>query len=133
MLDSLALCQRVTQSTHELGHTIDLIITRRSDSIIYSSPTTDHLFSYNLTVLTTLRATKPAITSKERVYRKIKSIDLNTFRSDLAVSELCQESHKEFNELVECYNTTLTHVLVQTRSTSKNNPSPKATRTLVQR
>ena len=28
-----------------------------------------------------------------------------------AVSELHQESHQEFNELVECYNTTLTHVL----------------------
>ena len=62
-------------------------------------------------MLTTLRATKPAITSKERVYRKIKSIDLDTFRNDLAVSELCQETHKEFNELVECYNKTLTHVL----------------------
>ena len=61
-------------------------------------------------MLTTLRATKPAITSKERVYRKIKSIDLDTFRNGLAGSELCQETHKKFNELVECYNKTLTHV-----------------------
>ena len=113
LLDSLGLCQHVTQSTHELGHTIDLIITRRSDSVIHGSPTTDHLFSDHLTVLTTLRATKPAITSKERVYRKIKSIDLDTFRNDLAVSELCQETHKELNELVECYNKTLTHVLAK--------------------
>ena len=112
LLDSLGLCQHVTQSTHELGHTIiDLIITRRSDSTIHGWPTTDHLFSDHLTVLTTLRTTKPAITSKERIYRKIKSIDLDTFRNDLAVSELCQKTHKEFNELVECYNKTLTHVL----------------------
>ena len=103
LLDSLGLCQHVTQSTHELGHTIDLIITRQSDSIIHGSPTTDRLFSDHLTVLTTLRATKPAITSKELVYRKIKSADLDTFRNDLVVSELCQETHKEFNELVECY------------------------------
>ena len=80
----------VTQSTHELGHTTDLIITRQSDSIIHGSPTT--LFSDHLTVLTTLRATKRAITSKQRVYRKMKSIDLGTFRKDLKVSELCQET-----------------------------------------
>ena len=49
--------------------------------------------------------------SKERVYRKIKSIDLDTFRNDLAVSELCQGTHKELNELVECFNKTLTFVL----------------------
>ena len=53
LLDSLGFCQHVTQSTHELKHTIDLIITRQSDSIIHGSPTTDHLFSDHLTVLTT--------------------------------------------------------------------------------
>ena len=37
LLDSLGLCQHVTQSTHELGYTIDFIITRRSDSIIHGS------------------------------------------------------------------------------------------------
>ena len=31
LLDSMGLCQHVTQPTHELGHTIDLIITRQSD------------------------------------------------------------------------------------------------------
>ena len=60
--DSLGLCKHVTQSTHELGHTINLIITRQLDSIIHGSPTTDHLFSDHLTVLTMLRATKLAIT-----------------------------------------------------------------------
>ena len=85
LLDWLGLCQHVTQLTHELGHTIDLIITRQSDSIIHGSPTTDQLFSDHLT---TLRVTKPAITSKELVYRKIKSADQDTFRNDLAVSEL---------------------------------------------
>lgn len=93
LLDTLGHCHHVAQSTHELEHTIDLIITRQSDSIIHGSPTKDHLFSDHLPMLTTLRATKPAITSKERVYRKIKSIDLDTFRNDLAVSELCQETH----------------------------------------
>ena len=109
--DSMSLCQHVTQPTHELGHTIDLIIMRQSDSIICDSPVMDHLFSDHLSVLTTLRATKPKIISKERIYRKIKSIDLDSFCNDLAASEVCQDTPRELNELVDCYNRTLTSVL----------------------
>ena len=111
LLDSTSLCQRVTQPTHELGHTIDLIITRQSDSIICDSPVTDHLFSDHLSVLTTLRATKPKIISKERIYRKIKSTDLDSFCNDLAASEVCEDTPRELNELVDCDNRTLTSVL----------------------
>ena len=111
LLDSMSLCQHVTQPTHELGHTIDLIITRQSDSIVCDSPVTDHLFSDHLSVLTTLRATKPKIISKERIYRKIKSIDLDSFCNDLAASEVCQDTPRELNELVDCYNRTLTSLL----------------------
>ena len=71
--DSLGLCQHVTQSTYEIGHTINLIITRQLDSIIHGSPTTDHLFPDHLTVLTMLRATKLAITSRNGFYRKMRS------------------------------------------------------------
>ena len=71
--DSLGLCQHVTQSTHELGNTINLITTRQLDSIIHGSPSTDHLFSDHLTVLTMLRTTKLAITSRNGFYRKMKS------------------------------------------------------------
>ena len=70
LLDWFGFCQYVTQSTHELGHTIDLTITRQSDSIIQGSPTTDHLFSDHLTVLTTLRATKPAPHQRSGCYNK---------------------------------------------------------------
>ena len=79
LLDSLGFCQHVTQPTHELGHTVDLIITRRSDSSIHGSPTTDHLLSDHLTVLTTLRSTKPAITSKEWVYGHGKRLWFDRF------------------------------------------------------
>ena len=107
----MGLCQHISQPTYELGHTIDLIVTRQSDSIICGSPVTDHLFSDHLSVLTTLRATKPKIRLKERVYRKIRSVDLDSFCSDLAASELCQDTPRELNKLVDCYNRTLTSVL----------------------
>ena len=97
LLDSMGLCQHVTQPTHELGYTNDLIITRQSDSIICSSPVTVHLFSDLLSVLTTLRATKPKIILKERVYRNIKSNDLDSFCSDLVASEVCQDTPIELS------------------------------------
>ena len=65
------------------------------------------MFSYSLT----LRATKPKIILKEQVYRKIKSIDLDSFCSDLATSEVCQDTPRELNELVDCYNRSLTSIL----------------------
>lgn len=58
-------------------------------------------------------------------------MDQDTFRNDLAVSKLCQGTHKELNELVECYNKTLT--LVLDKHASQKNHSSKATRTVVQR
>ena len=58
-------------------------------------------------MLTTLGATEPEITSNQPVYRKIKSIDLDTSRNDLAVSELCQETPTR--SLMSFLNTTIRH------------------------
>ena len=38
LLESMALEQHVNPPTHEFGHSLDLIITRSSDSIISSPP-----------------------------------------------------------------------------------------------
>ena len=35
LFESMGLCQHVNESTHEHGHTLDLMITRASDSIIW--------------------------------------------------------------------------------------------------
>ena len=45
LLVSMGLKQHVLQPTHELGHTLDLIITRISDNIIAGRPYTGELFS----------------------------------------------------------------------------------------
>ena len=89
-------------------------------------------FTVQLTVLTTLKATKPAITLKERVYRKIKSIDLDTVRMIL---QFLNCAKKPTRSLMSSLNVTIRHwhMFWQTRSASKKNHSPKATRTLVQR
>ena len=58
LLESISLTQRVSESTHELGHVLDLIITRNSDNFIRGQLC---LFSDNLTLLFKLKATQPPL------------------------------------------------------------------------
>ena len=51
---------------------------------------TDRLFSDHMSVMTTLKSTKPPITFKGHTYRKIKSIDIDLLTKDLAASDLCK-------------------------------------------
>ena len=50
LLESISLTQHVHQPTHVIGHTLDLIITRSSDHILCSDPTTDELFSDHFSI-----------------------------------------------------------------------------------
>ena len=70
LLESIGLHQHVDQLTHELGHTLDLIITRQSNAIAYGSPVPDRLFSDHLSVMSTLKAAKTRITTKEHLQKK---------------------------------------------------------------
>ena len=47
--------RRASESTHELGHALDLIITRNSDNFISGQRMSDILFSDNLTLLFKLK------------------------------------------------------------------------------
>ena len=77
LLVSLALRQHVDTPTHLHGHTLDLIITRNSDSFISSPPTSDYYFS---AVFCSLKSAKPPLSAKEVSYRKLKSINIQASR-----------------------------------------------------
>ena len=49
LLESMGL-----QATHKSGHTLDLIITRRADSLFSTDPMADYLFSDHFTVISDL-------------------------------------------------------------------------------
>lgn len=59
LLSSMGLDQHVDKPTHISGHTLDLIITRCSDSLLSNSPITDYLFSDHFTVLCDLMLGEP--------------------------------------------------------------------------
>lgn len=44
-------------------------------------------------------------------FRKLKQIDLSTFRADIASSELCKGSWSSIDELAKCYDVTLSGIL----------------------
>ena len=111
LLESMGLQQHVNQPTHEHGHTLDLIITRRNDEVVTDHPSIDHLFSDHFAVLCNLNIAKPSLPTKHVSYRKIKSIDIEALELDLASSKLCRETPNDLNVLVDCYNSTLVELL----------------------
>ena len=59
LLTSMGLEQHIDKPTHISGHTLDLIVTRCSDSLLFAKPIADYLFSDHITVLCDLELGKP--------------------------------------------------------------------------
>ena len=54
---------------------------------------------------------KPALPTKTVSYRKIKDIDRQTLRDEVAETKLCLNSPNTLDDLVDCYNSTLSSLL----------------------
>ena len=83
LLDSFDLQQHVKQPTHRDGHTLDLSITRKLETLVKDEPTVDLFISDHAAVLTRLVLSRPGLSQKTTTYRKIKSINLDSFHSDI--------------------------------------------------
>ena len=81
LLDSMTLIQHVTTPTHQLGHTLDVLITRETDLLLSIPPISGSFLSDHFTVLRKLTLRKPHTLVKEASYRKIKSIDIQAFKN----------------------------------------------------
>ena len=77
--ESTGFLQHVDKLTHRSGHTLDLIITRQCDSVLAS-----------------------ALPTKTVSYRKIKDIDRQTLRGEVAETKLCLNSPNTLDDLVDC-------------------------------
>ena len=99
--ESVGLQQHVEKHTHVQGHTLDLVISRRCDNIIEDSPRVDRFLSDHGTALFSLKSIKPSLLEKTISYRKLKSIDLNSFQSDLAATDLCRNPPEALEDLAD--------------------------------
>ena len=84
----MGLKQHVDTPTQIHGHTLDLIITRTTDSIVVDRPMADSFLSDHATVTCHLKMAKADLSIKTVSYRKTKSIDLDLFKTDICASNL---------------------------------------------
>lgn len=111
VLETFGLTQHVTVPTHQSGHILDLIITRSSNDIIINEirPTlflSDHCF-----IECNLAIPCPFPEKKEIQFRKMKHINIEAFKSDIALSKLGSITGGTVEDLVKCYDETLTDIL----------------------
>ena len=125
LLVSMGLKQHVKGSTHEEGHTLDLVITREHDDVIKSAPVIDRFTSDHAAVLCPLNSVKPLDVVKAINYRQLKAIDMDALRADLRDSDLCTTEFTDVDEMASCYNSTLQAILVK--------HAPLKTKTVVNR
>ena len=129
-LESVGLRQHVSQPTHFHGHTLDLIITRWSDQIIQDSTQTDRFISDHVSLLCKQLQDKPAVTTKKVTYRRLKSVDLDSLKADLAASGLCQEQSDELTNVTPDGVDALLRNYNKTLSRMTNCHAPLKTKTL---
>ena len=115
MLDGFGLQQHVKGPTHNKGHTLDLIITRSvvglDDNLVRRVKVRDPCIADHFAVHCELHLQKPRFGKKVVKFRKLRSIDIDSFCEDRRDSDLLQTSYSHLNTLVEQYDRTLLSIL----------------------
>ena len=96
--------------THKSGHTIDLIITSRSETLLKSVYPSEFV-SDHCVIHCILNLQKPKFTKRQVSYRKLKSIDLSEFQHDLIASPLITNPATSLDSLADQYNRVLGQLL----------------------
>lgn len=136
ILQSCGMVQHVREPTHVLGHTLDVVITRDTDTSVSNINVVDPGLSDNKSgkvtkdhyaVIFNTVAEKPPPIRKTVTYRKLNSIDIDSFKSDIESSEILRDNLESTDpeQLVGVY----TNVL----STLLEKHAPLQTKTIVLR
>ena len=99
-MDNTGLSQHVEGPTHKCGHTLDIVLTRDSESLA-SIEVRNDLLSDHYTVFFELDLAKPCLPTKEIEYRKLKSMDMDFFKADIIDSGLLDFHHEDLDVLVD--------------------------------
>ena len=77
--ETFSLSQHVSGPTHQSGHTLDLIITRSSDDVVFASPKAIFPISDHFIIQCPIGFPRTALSCKELTFRKLKNIDIAEF------------------------------------------------------
>ena len=84
------LQQLVNVLTHKSRHTLDVVITRNSDSSVVDIQVNDPLISDHKAISLRLSTQRPSLPQKVITYRALKKIDVESFRRDI---NACTQLH----------------------------------------
>ena len=112
ILDSADLSQHVSEPTHRDGHTLDLVVSRSDKAVFVQSVTVENLLmSDHFLVMFETDMERPVAPKKKILARNIRQMDVESFRNDLADSELVRQPPIDVEELSTLYNQTLSSLL----------------------
>ncbi len=111
MLESFNLSQLVSASTHQSGHTLDLVITRSGDTLVSSIDIFNPAISDHEAIFVNLTVDKPEPVNKCIRYRCLKKINFSKFCDDLGISSICTAKMVNVNDLSSLYNRELENIL----------------------
>ena len=122
VIDSMDLDQLVHEPTHEKGHTLDLVITRKSEESFISDIYVGDRISDHNAVLFKCGIQKPPPIRKNITFRKLKNINVGLFKNDLKDRLATLEKSHVIEGLVDQYDSTL--------SSLTDHHAPEITRTV---
>ena len=88
LLESASMVQHVSGPTHTKGHTLDLVITRDSDTLVSNVKTDSSLPSDHSAIKCELAISRPPATRKEIRFRKVRTVNIESFKEDIRNSPL---------------------------------------------
>ena len=113
LLHDFSLTQHINFPTHSANHTLDLLITRSSSTIISSVDSTDPALSDHCAILFSISV--PAYNKSTRItklVRRFRSINLTNFSNDILSSPLCTSPPPSTLEsYLHLFDSTLTTIL----------------------
>lgn len=111
LLAATDLIQHVNVPTHDAGHTLDLLISDNSDDFLSSVTTNHDLPSDHAAVKCLINVIRPPAQRSTFRTRKIRSIDLPSFKLDILDSPLLTNPSDKLDSLVLQYDSTLQGLL----------------------
>ena len=111
ILESFDLKQRVCAGTHRNGHTLDLLINKSDDNMLNNIKVYDPNISDHLAVMCDVSIRKPQFRKEVIFYRKLRSLDMESFLSDVADCPLVIDPSSDLDHLVQQYDTLLRSIM----------------------
>ncbi len=113
LIDNFGLVQHVQGPTHRNGHTLDLVMSRLSDTLVTSALSQDHGFPDHFPIFCELSVKRPANKTQTIQYRKLKAVDTVALTRDIQNSALTMAdiSTLSVSDLASMYNSELQGIM----------------------